>query len=279
MVSSVLFGELTSAEIAKIAKLRKKPVVILPMGATEAHGEHLPVWTDSVTPYELAKRVAAKTGALVLPPMNYGFCYTLRPWAGTLSLKSHTFASIIRDITRELVRNGFDRLLFMNGHGANATIAGHVLKELADEFAGAPLHGAKGKAKSAAMASNFAAGAASNLATGATAGSCPSFTACIVSWWEMRELEKICGGSAGHADENEASIVMALTGWKKRPAKQAPSQRYFGRVIPMPHDQFTRFGYAGKVGGESAERGRKMEKAIVEKLVKLVKADLLLKED
>ena len=239
-MASILFGELTSAEIAALAKMKKKPVVILPMGATEAHGEHLPVWTDSITPYELAKRVAAKTGALVLPPINYGFCYTLRPWAGTLSLKSQTFSAVIRDITSELVRNGFDRILFMNGHGANATITGHVLKELADEL---------------------------------------KFTGCIVSWWEMRELEKLCGGSAGHADENEASIVMALTGWKRRVAKQAPSHRYFGRVIPMPKDQFTRFGYAGKVGGESVARGRKMEKAIVEKLVKLVKASLLLKED
>ena len=239
-MASVLFGELTSAEIAKLAKMKKKPVVILPMGATEAHGEHLPVWTDSITPYELAKRVAAKSGALVLPPINYGFCYTLRPWAGTVSLKSQTFALVIRDIVRELVRNGFDRILFMNGHGANATIAGHVLKELADEL---------------------------------------KFTGCIVSWWEMRELEKICGGGTGHADENEASMVMALTGWKRRVAKPARSHRYFGRVIPMPRDQFTKYGYAGKVGGESAERGRKMEKAVVEKLARLVEAGLLLKED
>jgi creatinine amidohydrolase len=258
MAKAILFGQLTSSEVAKLVRSRRKPVVILPMGATEAHGEHLPVWTDAITPYELAKRVSERTGALVLPPLNYGFCYTLRPWAGTLSLKSATFASCIRDITRELVRNGFGRILYLNGHGANATIAGHVLKELADEFSGAPVHGGKESNKQS--------------------GSCPSFCACIVSWWEMRELEGICGGSAGHADENEASIVMALTGWKRRLAKQARTQRYFGRVIPMPSDQFTSFGYAGKVGGESAARGRKMEKAIVEKLVKLVEADLLLKE-
>jgi len=256
----ILFGELTSSDIAKISKRRKKPVVILPMGATEAHGEHLPVWTDAITPYALAKKVSARTGALVLPPVNYGFCYTLRPWAGTISLRSQTFASVIRDITRELVRNGFDRILFMNGHGANATIAGHVLKELADEFTGAPLHGSRGKSATAA-------------------GSCPGFTGCIVSWWEMSELDKICGGATGHADENEESIVMALTGWSKRPSKQAKSQRYFGRVIPMPHDQFTAYGYAGKVGAGSAERGRKMEKVIVGKMVELVEADLLLKED
>lgn len=236
----ILFGELTSAEIAKIAKQPKKPIVILPMGATEAHGEHLPVWTDTVTPYALATRIASRTGALVLPPIEYGFCYTLRPWAGTLSLTSQTFAAVIRDITSELVRNGFDRILFMNGHGANATIAGHVLKELADEL---------------------------------------KFTACIVSWWEMRELEKELGSSTGHADENEASIVMALTGWQKRGSTQAPSKRYFGRVVPMPKDQFSRYGYAGRVGGESRERGEKMAKIIVDKMVKLVNAGLLLKED
>ncbi|VVC02181.1 Creatinine amidohydrolase [uncultured archaeon] len=230
-----LFGELTSKEAAALARQKKKPVVILPMGALEAHGEHLPLWTDAITPYELAKRVAARTNALVLPPINYGFCYTLRPWKGTVSLKSATFAATIRDITRELVRNGFDRILFMNGHGANATIAGHVLKELEDEC---------------------------------------SFTACIVSWWNIKEL----GVEAGHADENEASMVMALTGWKKRPFRQEKSHQYFGRVIPMPKDQFTKYGYAGKVGGESKEKGERMAKIVVDKLVKLVKADLLLKE-
>lgn len=240
MAKAILFGELTSSDTAKLARSRRKPIVILPMGATEAHGQHLPVWTDSITPYELALRVSARTGALVLPPLNYGFCYTLRPWAGTLSVKSATFASTIRDITCELVRNGFDRILYMNGHGANATIAGHVLKELADEL---------------------------------------KFTACIVSWWEIRELEKQLGVSTGHADENEASLVMALTGWQKHPSKQAASHRYFGRVIPMPSDQFAKYGYAGKVGGESAAKGAKMEKIIVEKLVKLVNAGLLLKED
>lgn len=236
MAKKILFGEYTSAEIAKLARQRKKPIVILPMGALEAHGAHLPVWTDSITPYALACRVAERTGALVLPPIEYGFCYTLRPWAGTVSLKSRTFALVIRDITRELVRNGFDRILFMNGHGANATIAGHVLKELEDEL---------------------------------------KFTACIVSWWNIKEL----GVDAGHADENEASMVMALTGWQKRASKQAASYQYFGRVIPMPKDQFTKYGYAGKVGGESKQKGEKMAAIVVDKLVKLVKANLLLKEE
>lgn len=238
-MEKILFGELTSAEAARIARRRKKPVVILPMGALEAHGGHLPLWTDSITPYALACRVAKRTGALVLPPIEYGFCYTLRPWAGTVSLKSRTLSLVIRDIARELVRNGFDRILFMNGHGANATIAGHVLKELADEI---------------------------------------KFTACIVSWWEIRELESKLGISAGHADENEASMVMALSGWQKHPSRQAASHRYFGRVIPMPKDQFTKYGYSGKVGGESKEKGEKMAAIVVDKLVKLVKANLLLKE-
>ena len=231
----VLFGEHTSSDIAAIARRKKKPIVILPMGALEAHGEHLPLWTDTIVPHKLAQKVAARTGALVLPPITYGHCYSLRPWAGTVSLSSATFSGIIRDITRELVSNGFDRILFLNGHGANGTIAGHVLKELSDEL---------------------------------------KFTGCIVSWWDIKEL----GIDTGHADQNEASLIMALTGWKKRASRQAPSQRYFGRVIPMPRDQFSRYGYCGKVGGESAARGRKMEKLIVGKLVELVKANLLLKE-
>ena len=231
----VLFGELTSSEVAAIAKRRKKPAIILPLGALEAHGSHLPLWTDTITPHKLAQKIAEKCDALVLPPIPYGFCYTLRPWAGTMSLKSRTLSFVIKDITRELVRNGFDRILFMNGHGANAAIAKHALAELSDEL---------------------------------------EFRACVVSWWEIKEL----GIETGHADENEASLVMSLTGWKKRKSKQEKTVSYFGKTIPAPKGVFTKYGYIGKVGGESAEKGRKMERIIVDKLVKLVKADLLLKE-
>ncbi|MEM4633760.1 MAG: creatininase family protein [Candidatus Anstonellaceae archaeon] len=254
---ALLFGELTSAEVQNILKRKKTPVVILPMGATEAHGSHLPLWTDSITPFELAKRVSQETGALVLPPLNYGFCYTLRPWTGTISLTSRTFAETIKDITRELVRNGFDKLLFLNGHGANASIAGHVLRELSDEFCGAPIHGRRKSRKAA---------------------ECRSFRACIVSWWEMKEVADICSSATGHADENEESIVMALTGWKKRKALQKPTKKYFGRLFPMPKDQFTQFGYVGKVGNGTVEKGEAMVNAIVKKLVQLVKSDLVLEE-
>lgn len=235
-MKKIFFAEMTSREVAKLAKQRKKPVVIVVMGATEAHGDHLPLWADTIVPFKLAQKIAERSNALVLPHIAYGFCYTLRPWAGTISLKSQTFAAVIRDITRELVRNGFDRILFMNGHGANGTICGHVLKELSDEL---------------------------------------DFTACVVSWWDIKELNI----GTGHADENEASLVMSLTGWEKRESKQAPSHRYFGRVIPMPKDQFTKYGYAGKVGGESVKKGKKMEKIIVDKMVKLVDAGLLLKDE
>ncbi|MEM4554943.1 MAG: creatininase family protein [Candidatus Anstonellaceae archaeon] len=239
MKKALLFGEMTSKQIARIAKQKNKPVVILPMGATEAHGPHLPLLADSITPFELAKKVSQQTNALVLPPLNYGFCYTLRPWAGTISLTSSTFAGLIRDITKELVRNGFDKILFLNGHGANASIASQALKELADEI---------------------------------------RFQACIVSWWELPTLKKELGSSIGHADENEASIIMALTGWKKVPVKQMKSKIYFGRLIPMPKDSFTKLGYMGQVGKESSKKGKQMEKIIVKQLVELVNANLLLEQ-
>lgn len=235
MAKPILFGELTSADVARIAKAKKKPIVIVPMGALEAHGDYLPLWSDSIVPYKLAQKVSEKTGALVLPPIPYGFCYTLRPWAGTMSLKSRTYALIIEDITRELVRNGFQKILFLNGHGANASIASHTLAELSGEL---------------------------------------RFTACIVSWWGIKGLDS----GVGHADENEASIVMALSGWKKRKTKQEKCVSFFGKVIPAPKGVLSSRGYVGKVGGESVEKGKRMEKIIVDKLTKLVKADLILKE-
>lgn len=235
-MKNIFFGKNTSKDLDAISKLKrkKKPIVILPIGAVEAHGEHLPVWTDTIIPYKLAKKLAFKTNSLVLPPLHYGFSYTLRPWKGTISLRSHTLALVIEDVIRELVRNGFDRILILNGHGGNESIISSVLKELCYEI---------------------------------------KFKICVVSWWKLVDL-----GSVGHADENEASLVMSLTGWKKRKSIQTELKKYVGKVFPTPNKLFSRYGYCGKVGGESVKKGKKIEEAILKKLIALLNNDLLLEE-
>src|SRR4051812_14631077 len=72
---------------------------ILPLGATEFHGNHLPYSTDSIMAEGFALRLAAEIGnAVVLPPITYGMSLHLIAWPWTLSLRPDTLQAVIIDI-------------------------------------------------------------------------------------------------------------------------------------------------------------------------------------
>lgn len=228
------YGEMSWDEVERLNK--KNMTIILPVGGVEEHGTHLPVETDTLIPFELAKRVAEKTNSIVLPPVTYGYMYTLRIFPGTISLKSRTLRAVIEDIVREIIRNGFKKILVLNGHGGNSSIITNALKELADEL---------------------------------------KFRACVVEWWRIKEL----GAEAGHADETEASLYACFKPrLVKTKVKQEKYRNIFGSVVPLPQGVFSKSGYMGSVKNISKKKGEKMAKIIVEKLVKLIKSDLVLEE-
>jgi creatinine amidohydrolase len=119
---SVLMAELTWTEYE--ACIRQGAVVLLPVGATEQHGPHLPLTVDCLLPTEIARRVALKTGALVAPTVNYG--YKSQPkmgggnhFIGTTSLSASTLCGLLRDVIGELARHGVRKLAVINGHYEN----------------------------------------------------------------------------------------------------------------------------------------------------------------
>jgi creatinine amidohydrolase len=119
----LMLDELSSAEFGKI--IEKKPLVLLPIGAVEEHGAHLPLCTDSVQPEYIAGKVAAKLPGTVLiaPPIRYGNCVTTRNFPGTISLSVDTLRALIEDILEELCRNGIRRIVILSGHAGAAHLA------------------------------------------------------------------------------------------------------------------------------------------------------------
>lgn len=111
---------LTSAELGAIVA-GGMDMAILPVGATEQHGPHLGTGCDTASPEEIAWRVSARTGVVVLPPLAYGISlgHTTK-WPGTVSLHPQTFIQAVVEIGRWVVGSGFHRLLFLNGNGPNA---------------------------------------------------------------------------------------------------------------------------------------------------------------
>lgn len=100
-------------------------LVLLPVGATEQHGPHLPVVTDTAIATAVCAFASARTGVPMLPPLSYGVSTGhTEHWPGTLSLMHETLALAIREMTHWLVAQGWRRLLIVNSHfGNHATLA------------------------------------------------------------------------------------------------------------------------------------------------------------
>lgn len=114
------WGTLTRAELAQARDAGALPV--LTVGSCEQHGDHLPVDTDSVSAYQVARRAAERCASphvLVLPPTGFGFSPHHREWPGTVTLSLATFLGLVTDVAESLHRTGWDRLLIVNGHGGN----------------------------------------------------------------------------------------------------------------------------------------------------------------
>ncbi|HTD80547.1 MAG TPA: creatininase family protein [Thermoplasmata archaeon] len=112
--------DMTSADVAR---LRRKPVVLLPVGAVEQHGPHLPLGADILQPMHVLERVAAKTGALLAPPIPYGLVVTSRPYPGSVSVTFDSLRSYVKDVLADLVRNGFRRVVVVSGHAEGVHMA------------------------------------------------------------------------------------------------------------------------------------------------------------
>ncbi|MBW4445214.1 MAG: creatininase family protein [Plectolyngbya sp. WJT66-NPBG17] len=110
---------------------------ILPIGATEQHGPHLPVYTDSAIVTAVCLYASAATRIPVLPTLTYGCSlgHTER-WSGTLSLFPETLSVMVRELAEWLVRTGWRRLLIVNSHFGNLAPIRCAIDRLRFEYPG-----------------------------------------------------------------------------------------------------------------------------------------------
>jgi creatinine amidohydrolase len=131
-VGEVRWQKLRREQIAGYALLGA--VLLLPIGAVEQHGPHLPVDTDVNAADAVALRAAGILGpaaALVLPPIPWGVSPYWLPFAGTISLRAETILGLIADIGSSVAAHGFRRVVIVNGHGGNAGIIALAATQLA----------------------------------------------------------------------------------------------------------------------------------------------------
>src|SRR5262245_31797351 len=100
------------------------PVVILPVGSIEQHGNHIPVGCDANSAEAVALRAAEGLGTserpvLVLPTLWYGYSPHHTAFAGTVTLRSETFLAVVQDLVESVLTQGARRAVILNGHGGN----------------------------------------------------------------------------------------------------------------------------------------------------------------
>ena len=120
MSSNYVLGEMTWPEAE--AYLKKVDVALLPVGAIEQHGPHLPLDTDSFDADYLARQVAQACSdpkPIVLPPIAYGVSYHHDDFKGTFSINNDTLSRLIYEIGLSAAHNGIKKLVIINGHGGN----------------------------------------------------------------------------------------------------------------------------------------------------------------
>ena len=98
------------------AHLAIDDVILIPIGATEQHGRHLPLAVDTGWAVTTSQVAAKRAGALVAPPVHYGWSPHHMSYPGTVTLAADTLKRVAVDIALSLIHHGFCRLIFVNGN-------------------------------------------------------------------------------------------------------------------------------------------------------------------
>jgi creatinine amidohydrolase len=237
--SRLLFAEMTREELRAIAA---ETTVVLPLGATEQHGPHLPAGTDFLTVEHLARaaagRVSAEIAITVAPALPFGSSDHHLIFGATLSLRTETYYGVLTDLLRSLVADGFQRIFLLNGHGGN-----HELAQLA--------------ARDVALELPARIAAASYW---------------TIAWDALVEQQAHLGCRLpGHAGVFETSMMLSLRPdlvAAKRPHRdyrQDTDPRNFH--APYRHERHNSWkeidGYSDSPDGGSAERGQRYSEAVI----------------
>lgn len=232
------FAEMTAPELRALS--REDTLIIAPIAACEQHSRHLPVFTDSILVGAVADAVERNLPdqVLLLPVLWMGASEHHLPFGGTLTASLPTYELVLMELLAPLLRDGFRRTMYLNGHGGNIDPLRIALRRLDVQFPKAVLTGA--------------------------------------AYWELAEAEiaALCEGprkTMGHACEIETSMIMHLRPdlVRKDLILDDPDPDVAAlRSITWARDfgRRTHHGAVGHPEAADAERGRRMLEAIGRKV-------------
>jgi creatinine amidohydrolase len=212
-----LLEEMSWPEIE--AGLKQTQTIILPVGATEEHGPHLPIFTDTIQATEVAREVALLRDIFVAPPVHYGVCRSTRGFPGTITVGHDSLRSYVYDLLLSFYESGFRKVMILTGHAGGQHIS--ALEE-ACQMAAAQR----------------------------------DFLLSMVSLFDLIDTQAVEAKGDGHAGEMETSMMMLIRAdlVKGRPAANFPIRPRFLMLKDVRH--LMNNGIMGDPSRASPEKGK-----------------------
>src|SRR5438552_18169752 len=123
------WDELTASDWPT-ALTRSSRTCILPIGILEKHGPHAPIGSDLIQVREISARAAKQEYAVVFPDYFYGQINEAREYPGAFSLPPPVVWDLLQATCDEIARNGFDKIVILNGHGGNPQLIQYFMQSL-----------------------------------------------------------------------------------------------------------------------------------------------------
>jgi len=218
--------------------VRENPLVIVPVGALEAHGPHLPLGADQIQAEVTADAIAERLNGYVAPTVPYGAVPGGRKFPGTLSLSNAALEEYVEGVLSELARHGVRRFLVLSGHGERGHMS--ALREAADH----------------------------------TMERYPGTKMVVLCDYEfVYELRgKLAPASDGHAGLLETSRMLALAPATVGPERPVVAYRHSPFVPGPPSDADWPEPAIGDARGASAELGAKVQSYVLDRLSETVQS-------
>lgn len=218
-------------------RVRSNPLVIVPVGALEAHGPHLPLGADQIQAEVTAQALAERVDGLIAPTIPYGSAPGARRFPGTVSLTMAQLESHTQGVLSEFARSGVRRMLVLSGHGERGHMA--ALREAAD----------------------------------ATVQAYPGTRIVVLCDYDfVYELRgKESPASDGHAGLLETSRVLALAPETVGSARPVVEYRHSPFVPGSPTEKDWPDSVIGDTRNASAELGARVQAHVLDRLVETVR--------
>jgi len=227
---------------------RNFQAAVLPIGATEVHGMHLPYGVDTYNVEAIACRAAEQAcgkGAevLALPALPFGMDANLMGFPYTIDIRPATLMAVVEDVVRSMVVHGIGKVLLLNGHGGNCGVVESCVRDLYDKVA---------------------------------------CFVCRVDWWTVADdviREVMESQHLEHACEFETSVALYTFPdlVRMEHAKPSPANehrlplltKYTGK-FSRPWHLFTNNGGVGRPDLATEAKGRRIVEATVERLADIL---------